>query len=287
MKIFDKTVLITGSNSFLGIALVNEFYQAGWGVCPRSNKQLDITNEEKIIETIKVCKPDWVINCSELNDLDACEVNQSLALSMNTDGALYLAKNSPRIVYISTHNVFNGDKFDYEFDDSPKPINFYGLTKYLGEEGTKINGNHYIIRTSNLFGLNGLDFASQFCQNELFSNDPCLALPSHSSNITFVNDLAKQIRILVSSTLKYGTYHIVNDGCVSYFGFAERASRLAGVDKEILPITASELGWIAERPKSMVLMNNVGRMRHWSLALEEYLKNLCIPKRSTKIELTH
>src|SRR5262249_41202782 len=51
-------------------------------------------------------------------------------------------------VYMSTACVFYGDRGLYAEDDIPRPKNFYGLTKLLGEYVARRIPSHLIIRTN-------------------------------------------------------------------------------------------------------------------------------------------
>jgi dTDP-4-dehydrorhamnose reductase len=52
---------------------------------------------------------------------------------VNVIGTRNVAKNTPRILYVSTEYVFDGTKGNYTEQDYPNPLQFYGLTKLLGE----------------------------------------------------------------------------------------------------------------------------------------------------------
>ena len=51
-------------------------------------------------------------------------------------------------INISTDYVFNGLKGNYKEDDLPEPVNYYGLSKLLGDIYANSYDNALIIRTS-------------------------------------------------------------------------------------------------------------------------------------------
>ena len=63
-------------------------------------------------------------------------------------------------VYLSTDFIFDGRKpfgERYREDDDPCPLNYYGLTKWAGEqEVAKTKGKWLIIRPANIYGLHAL-----------------------------------------------------------------------------------------------------------------------------------
>lgn len=93
---------------------------------------------------------------------------------------------------------------------------------------------------------------------------------------TYAADLCEPLYDLVRLA-KPGVYHLTNSGQCSWFELAQRAIELAGVEAEVVPITAAELGRPAPRPVFSVLENrNYKRkfgklLRPWQEALAEYL----------------
>ena len=64
------------------------------------------------------------------------------------------------LLHFSTDYIFSGKKKKpYKENDFSNPINFYGLSKLLGEKAIKNSSKKYIIiRTSWVFSLNGNNF---------------------------------------------------------------------------------------------------------------------------------
>ena len=46
------------------------------------------------------------------------------------------AELNAQLLYISTDYVFDGSSPPYKADDTPNPVNLYGLTKLEGEQAT-------------------------------------------------------------------------------------------------------------------------------------------------------
>ena len=55
------------------------------------------------------------------------------------------------IYYLSTDYVFDGERGMYTEDDTPRPVNYYGLTKLLAEEITRALGGS-IVRVACIYG---------------------------------------------------------------------------------------------------------------------------------------
>jgi len=101
-----------------------------------------------------------IINTAAFHKTDQCEEEPLKTFSVNAIGAKNVATISKEInaitVYISSDYVFDGSKKEpYTEEDTPNPINTYGISKLAGELYTKQNPKHYIIRVASLFGVAG------------------------------------------------------------------------------------------------------------------------------------
>jgi hypothetical protein len=83
-------------------------------------------------------------------DVDGCEVNKEKAYRVNYLATVVLAKASTSaefFVYISTDYVFDGSRGMYRESDVPAPVNYYGLSKLLGEVAvTSALGSSCVVR---------------------------------------------------------------------------------------------------------------------------------------------
>jgi dTDP-4-dehydrorhamnose reductase len=98
---------------------------------------------------------DWIIHMAAITDVagvDKYEEKRALCYRVNVEGTRNVASLARRyckgFTYISSDYVFDGRKGNYEIDDVPNPVNFYAMTKLMGEEICKTVSNGQIIRTS-------------------------------------------------------------------------------------------------------------------------------------------
>src|SRR5437667_2114367 len=155
-------VTIFGATGMLGKALMRQW--TGDDVTGVGSAQADIRITEQVERVIERTKPEWSVVAAAYTDVDGCEVNPTLASSVNTQGAVNVAKAAARLgsklLFVSTDYVFDGRKtIPYEISDQRNPINAYGRTKADAEE--KILGilpECCIVRTSWLFGPGGKCF---------------------------------------------------------------------------------------------------------------------------------
>lgn len=89
---------------------------------------LDITREIYYED-----KPNLIVHLAAFTDLVRAEKEKDLCYQTNVIGTRNLANLGIPMIYISTEYVFDGEKGSYAEEDYPNPINFYALTKLLGE----------------------------------------------------------------------------------------------------------------------------------------------------------
>jgi dTDP-4-dehydrorhamnose reductase len=89
---------------------------------------------EEMTANIETIKPDAIINCAAMTNVDGCEKDVLQAAATNTAGVKYLSyRFSGYLIQISTDYIFDGRFGPYSVRDAPSPINFYGWSKLGGE----------------------------------------------------------------------------------------------------------------------------------------------------------
>lgn len=257
--------LILGANGMLGSDLCMVFPDA----VKLKHDDLDITDKERVIETIETYMPNVVINAAAYTNVDGCEDERELAFDINGTAPGYIAQAcsmvGAKLVHFSTDYVFDGSKKEYIESDPTGPINVYGESKLLGEENIIKNMNDYrIIRTSWLFGLYGDNFIKTML---ILSEDleTVKVVNDQFGKPTYTNDLARKTTEIID--LVPGIYHITNEGVCSWYEFAA-----AAIDN-VVQCSSEEFVRKAKRPEYSVLVNTkTTPMRHWKDALMEYLK---------------
>ena len=81
-------------------------------------------------------------------------------------------------------------------------------------------------------------------------------------------------------TQKYGIYHATNEGICTWYEFACEIFKQAGIEMEVVPVSAAEYPAKAKRPensrmsKEKLTENGFDRLPPWQDALKRYLKAL-------------
>lgn len=221
---------------------------------------VDITNKEQVESAISASDASIVLHLTAKTDVDGCEIDKSIDIKIlgyedikkqeeefsqaqttwginviGTQNVIEACKKTgKKIIYISTDFVFDGDKGGYIEDDQPNPINWYGQTKYKGEEIIKNSALQYIIlriaypyckphlfeperwpqsrRPSPLLkGEGSIAKKKDFVQaiiSRFQNNQPLKGITDHFFVPTFIDDIAKALDILISENAE-GIYHVV------------------------------------------------------------------------------
>ena len=146
-KMNKKKIIVTGGSGDLGQALIPKLVSDGFNCISISKKssrnklvknvKCDITNFRKLNLVINKFKPDIIIHLAGLTGNIACETNPKKAFLTNVFGTLNILKSSiklkPKIIFISTGEIYGKTKTKVNENALPKPVNIYGITKMLSE----------------------------------------------------------------------------------------------------------------------------------------------------------
>lgn len=271
-------ILLLGKNGLLGSAIVkaNQSHE----IIGLSHSECDICNTAEVAAQITKVSPDIVINATGYTAVDKAETEADKAFDINAKAvgelSKILAKKNIPLVHFSTDYIFNGKNPNgYKETDLPSPLSVYGKSKAAGEvEIFKNLKNFYLIRTSWLYGEGGKNFVDTMI--ELHRNNkgkPLKVVSDQRGCPTYTNDLADAIFRLIKAK-KYGIFHLTNDEACSWYEFAIEIFKELGVNQPVIPITTEELNRPAARPKNSILFNTKSeKLRHWKLALKDYLSN--------------
>ena len=159
-----KKVLLIGADGMLGGEL-KERLEKIYDVTGTTLVTLDICDREAVLAKAREVKPYFIINCAAYTNVDGCEVNTDLAMSVNGTAVANIAEaakeNDATFIHISTDYVFPGNlpvEEIYTEDMEPAPVSAYGRTKLVGEENAAKTEKYYILRTAWLYGLGGKNF---------------------------------------------------------------------------------------------------------------------------------
>ncbi len=261
-------ILITGSNGLLGQKLVTQLSKDIHQLCgidlqdaavlstPQYEYcQGDITSRKEIVGIVRNWKPDTIIHCAAMTNVDACETERERCWKINVDGTenicIAASRCNARVIYISTDYVFDGEKGPYSEDDTPNPTGYYAKSKLAGENLVRGSSeNSTIIRSIVIYGC-GKNVKSSFVSwllGELRANKQVRIVDDQWGNSTIAEDLAEAIdRLIVLE--KQGLFHMGGSSFMTRFEMAVKIARHFGLNETLItPISTSDLNQPAKRP---------------------------------------
>lgn len=117
-------ILLTGGSGLLGQEL-----QKYINCYNPTHEAMDITKRQNVASDF-----DMIVHCAAYTDIVKAEEDRESCYAVNVRGTKHMAQLGLPIVYISTEYIFGGGRGNYKTSDPPDPINYYALTKLLGED---------------------------------------------------------------------------------------------------------------------------------------------------------
>ncbi len=198
---------------------------------------------------ISKARPDLLINCAAMANLDTCESQPEEAHHVNAElpGALAVIckKKGIRFIHISTDAVFDGRMGDYSEEDVPNPISVYAKTKFEGESMVAGEYPEAIIARVNFYGysLSGKRSLAEFFLNNLKAGNKVNGFVDVMFCPLYVTDLVNTLMQMVDKELK-GLFHVVSPETLSKYAFGVKIANRFGFDKDLIQpksVTASDL----------------------------------------------
>jgi len=284
-------ILVTGGTGLLGYWVTKLFMERGFKVYATYHEKappdlgaewvrLDLEDLNSIAKVVEDIKPNIVIHTAAYTDVDGCEVNREKAYRVNYLATAALAKASKDaelFIYISTDYVFDGSRGMYRESDVPAPINYYGLSKLLGEVAvTAILRSSAVVRVSGLYGYSptGKKNFGVIAFEKLSRGEPVEAFIDQWLSPTYVKFLAVKLIKIVDARIT-GVIHIAGER-LSRYEFATILAEILGVSKDLVkPKKLAEAKLVAPRPRDSSL--DTSKAKELGLALpstRECLKDM-------------
>ncbi|SHF55307.1 dTDP-4-dehydrorhamnose reductase [Microbulbifer donghaiensis] len=253
-------------------------------------QELDISNRDAVMATLKEVRPEVVINAAAYTAVDKAESEAELAYAINANGAESVAlacrEFDARLIHVSTDFVFDGQKSSpYTVDDQVRPLGIYGESKAAGEEAVRAILPHaVIVRTAWVYAAHGNNFMNTMVRL-MAEREQLGVVADQIGTPTWTGTLAKALYALASESGAEGIYHCTDAGAASWYDFAiaiyeeGKAAGLLPAEKnvQIKPITTADYPTPAARPSYSVLdksrlVNELGmELPHWRQSLRQAL----------------
>ncbi len=251
-------VMITGAAGMLGRDVAEAARRAGHDVSALGREDLDVTDAAGVLVLTARERPDVVVNCAALTDVDGAEAAEEAATRVNGSGAGHVAAAAAAagafVVHVSTDYVFDGaGRRPYREDDATGPRTAYGRSKLAGELAVAgaAPGGYAIARTSWLFGPHGGNFVDTMRRLGA-ERDSVTVVDDQVGCPTYTGHLAAAL-VELAETRPAGVLHVAGSGSCTWFDLARATFARTGIDCEVVPGKTADLARPAPRPAFSVL----------------------------------
>lgn len=286
-------ILLLGKNGQVGWELQRSLAPLGELIALGSDSRElcgDLTKLDALAETVRLVKPDIIVNAAAHTAVDKAESEPELARTINALAPAMLAAEAKRanawLIHYSTDYVFDGSGTKPWLEsDATGPLSVYGATKLEGEQLIQQSDcKHLIFRTSWVYGARGGNFAKTM-----------LRLAQERDSLNVINDqigaptgadlladiTAHAIRTAQQKADVSGLYHLVAGGETSWHGYAsfvlglaQRAEiQLKVAPEAIQPVPSSAFPTPAKRPHNS-RMDTTKLQRTFNLYLPQWQAGL-------------
>lgn len=270
-----QKILVTGSNGLLGQKLVYKLREnpsftliatargenrlvdkSGYVYEP-----LDITDEENVRLVFEKHRPDVIINCAAMTNVDACETDKAGALLMNSTAVEYQVKAlenlqndayRPHFIHLSTDFIFDGTHGPLTEEEKPNPLSYYAETKLAAEKTVQASRLKWAIaRTVLVYGI--VDNMSRsnivlWVKQNLESGKTINVVDDQFRTPTLAEDLADGC-ILIAEKKAEGVFNISGKDFMSILELAQKVADYYKLDKSLIkPSKSADIKQPAKRP---------------------------------------
>jgi dTDP-4-dehydrorhamnose reductase len=252
--------------------------------------KLDKTSTDESSNVFAKVRPEVVVDSAALTNVDYCEIHREEAWRVNVEGSENIArlcsKFGSKLVHISTDYVFDGEKGNYLEQDTPAPLNYYGVTKREAEErALKTCSETLIVRPSIIYswtpqrevemgGGKPLNFAMWIIK-KLANNEPVKIVGDQFNSPTLADNLAEGILHAVERDLS-GILHLAGGSRLSRYEFVLRLAQTLGLDTQLVQeVRTADMHWLARRPRDSSLnIEKAKRLELPVIKVDEALQRL-------------
>jgi len=263
----SKRILITGASGMLGSTLVN-LWNKHFDIYSTQREDFDSNPSNNFLhfdllnnnynKLLDWSKPDVIVHCGAITDVDYCELNKEIAKKVNGESVRKLLSNNyyARLIFISSDAVFPDEVSMPVEEHKAEPINAYGMSKYVGEKYIQDAGKpHVVIRTTivgkniNLSKTSLVEWIINSVKNK---KEITLFEDALFSPIT-VWHLANELRWIIGNDV-HGVFHISGDGIISKYEFGYRICKGLGLDTSLIRKgSIDDVNFDAKRAKDQTL----------------------------------
>jgi dTDP-4-dehydrorhamnose reductase len=266
-----KKILVTGGSGLLAtnwaISCANEFdvvlgfHQKIISLPGIGGKVVDMETISGFSNALIDCKPDLVIHCAGLANVEVCEADavfaQHVNVALSRNVAVACKDLGIHLVYVCTDHLFSGNTPLVSETENPSPLNQYGKTKWEGEKAVLDVSDNFLAVRTNFYGW-GPPYRRSFSDmiiDNLRNGKQVQLFEDFYYTPILVEELAKTVMLLCENKAQ-GVFNVVGNERISKLEFGIRLADRFGLDKDLIEISKfSERKDLVKRPKDLSLSN--------------------------------
>lgn len=266
----NRKWLITGASGLLGhnacayfVARENDVTGLSHGhdidVAGVKDIKVDLMDFDKTGAIIREIRPDVILHCAAVTNVDACESDVEGTQRYHVDLSRYIAEVAlsigAKMIMISTDQLWDGSREFMDEECATSPLNVYGRTKADGEKAVMQAAPDAMIIRTNFFGI-GRPWRKSFSDwldAELSQGHMLNGFTDIFYTPIAIPDFLVALEKLVDKDFS-GIIHLAGSERVSKYAFMKRYAQMAGYDESLIQAQTSAKGDLkAKRPMDMSL----------------------------------
>lgn len=256
-------LLITGVSGLLGINLALIAARKGYEVVGWTNsrelKDVPFQQENHDLEQlscipawVEKARPDAVIHCAAIANLDFAQQQPNLAMRVNAEVPGVLAETALKLdiplIHISTDSIFDGQKGNYSEEDRPNPQNIYAQSKLAGEQAVSLANPRAMIARVVFYGwsISGQRSLAEFFYNNLSKGQVVKGFTDSIFSPLYVGELAVLLLESLQKDLT-GIWHVFAQNPISKYEFGVALAQRFGFDSSLIEPVVTSAGELSTR----------------------------------------
>ncbi len=225
-------------------------------------KTCDLSKKE-LSEIISKIKPDVVINCIALGNLDDCEINKENCKSLNFDivkNLVDILKNlNIKLVHFSSNAIYDGKNAPYDENSKAGPVNNYGMIKLRADSLVQNNLTNYLL----LRPITMISYKEEFQRenpasfiiNKILKNQTIKLVNDDFVNFLYLDDLVHLLSILLLRKIN-GVFNISGDETLNRYQLGLKILKKIDSNVKIEECSLKEFNSKAKRAFNTTFNNN-------------------------------